>query len=204
LKKRLLHFLSNDRWIIVVLATMILLLGCGGVLLSRLVSAHMLRNDARSTSSDWVESLRQSADIPGLIAGAAPSEATRQILANASRVGDVYRYLIWDQTGRLIYLSERMPSSVGRTSTVDLYRQRVADTIRSGEPSATLSTGEAPENPLYFGVALIPLKQGGKSLASSSLTSTKPRIARSISKPFSSPRASLPSPFCWLVASRVF
>ncbi|HEX4650021.1 MAG TPA: bifunctional diguanylate cyclase/phosphodiesterase [Granulicella sp.] len=159
MKDRLLRFLFNDRWIIALLATMILLLASGGVLLSRLVSAHMLRNDARSSSSTWVESLLQSADIPALIAGAPSSDRTKHILENASQVGDIYRYSIWDQTGRLVFISERMPSSQGRASLASLYGQRVADLVRSGTPFAALGTGEAPQNPPYFGVSWFPIKQ---------------------------------------------
>jgi diguanylate cyclase (GGDEF)-like protein len=164
LKKRVLRLLSNDRWIIVALVTMILFLGCVGVLLSGLASTHMLRNDTISTSSTWAESLQQSADIPGLIGGAPPSETALQVLANASRVGDVYRYSIWDQSGRLVYFSERMPSSAGRTSFASLYKLRIADKIRSGVPFATLATGEAPENPPFFGVSWVPLQSEGKSI----------------------------------------
>jgi diguanylate cyclase (GGDEF)-like protein len=161
LKDRVLRFLSEDRWIIAVLATMILLLASGGVLLSRLVSAHMLRNDARSSSYTWVETLLQSTDIPALIAGSPASDRTKHLLENVSQVGDIYRYSIWDQTGHLVFTSERMPSSLGRASLTSLYGQQVADLVRSGTPFTVLGTGATPQNPPCFGVSWFPIKQNG-------------------------------------------
>ena len=154
--------INTDKGRIVVLVVLILLLALGGVELSRIVSARMLRADAQSTSSTWADSLAVGFDdIPAIVAGATPSEATKLHLEESSRVGDVYRFRIWNKTGHLVFISERMASSRAPKTISERYGQRFADSIFSGTKYTELGTGEAPENPAYFGVSYVPILKDG-------------------------------------------
>jgi hypothetical protein len=89
-KNRAIRFLSTDTGRITALAVAIFLLAFGGVVLSRIVSASMLRADAQSTSSAWASTLVDSSDdIPEMIAGAAPSSKTERLLNETIQVGDI-------------------------------------------------------------------------------------------------------------------
>ena len=73
--KRHSRFLSNDSTIVIALAGMILLVAFGGIKLSRVVAANMLRADGQSTSSVWAVTLADSVDeIPAILNGAPPSD----------------------------------------------------------------------------------------------------------------------------------
>jgi diguanylate cyclase (GGDEF)-like protein len=161
LKNRTIRFLYSDKGIIVLLAAMVLLLAIGGVILSRVVAANMLRADARSTSSVWAATLVEGADIPSLIAGATPSDTTKHLLANASQVGDIYRYKIWSKTGRLIFISERVSSAQNETTLAKGHAQRIVDSILSGSTFTETRVGNPPSNPSYFAESYVPIKQNG-------------------------------------------
>jgi predicted signal transduction protein with EAL and GGDEF domain len=154
--------INTDKGRIVVLVVVILLLALGGVELSRIVSARMLRADAQSTSSTWADTLVVGFnDIAAIVAGAAPSEATKLHLEESSRVGDVYRFRIWNKTGQLVFVSERMASSRAPKTISERYGQRIADSIFSGMKYTEAGAGEAPEDPSYFGVSYVPILKDG-------------------------------------------
>jgi diguanylate cyclase (GGDEF)-like protein len=133
------RFLSNDSAIVASLAAMILLVALGGVKLGRVVAANMLRADAESTSRAWATTLDDAIDeIPAILDGAPPSAKTKHLLENASQVGDIYRYKVWNKTGRVVFMAERSVLS-----------------------RAEGHVGKPPQNPAYFADSYIPIKRNG-------------------------------------------
>jgi diguanylate cyclase (GGDEF)-like protein len=123
----------------------------------------MLRADAQSTSSTWADTLLDGIDdVAAMVAGTTPSDKEKHHLEEASRVGDVYRFRIWDRMGRSIFTSERMDSSSQRPKTIaERYGQRVANSILSGGAFTRADTGDSAEDPANFAVSYIPIKQDG-------------------------------------------
>jgi len=161
-KNRAIRFLSTDTGKIVSLATVILLLALGGIELSRVLSAGMLRADALSTSSAWADTLVDGVDdIPAIIAGAPPSEQTEHLLKEASQVGEIYRYRIWSTTGRLVFTSERKSSSQPPLTIAERFGQGAAKSILSGAPFIESGAGSPPDNPVYYADTCIPIKRNG-------------------------------------------
>jgi diguanylate cyclase (GGDEF)-like protein len=157
------RFLSNDSAIVASLAAMVLLVALGGIKLSRVVAANMLRADAQSTSSVWATTLDDAIEeIPAILDGAAPSAKTKHLLENASQVGDIYRYKVWNKTGRAVFLSERMDSSQERTPNAEKRGQIIARSILSGSAFTEGHIGKPPENPAYFADSYIPIKRNGE------------------------------------------
>src|SRR6202034_1168654 len=100
--------LSTDGRRILLLAFIVLLVAFSGVKLGQVVAANMLRADAQSTVTAWAGSLLNGVDdLPALIAGTAPSNRTEHLLNDATEVGDIYRYDIWDRTGHVVFSSAR-------------------------------------------------------------------------------------------------
>jgi diguanylate cyclase (GGDEF)-like protein len=156
--KRHSRFLSNDSAIVASLATMILLVALGGIKLSRVVAANMLRADAQSTSSVWAASLDDAIDdIPAIVDGTPPSAKTKHLLENASQAGDIYRYKVWNKTGRVVFMSERMDSAEEPTPS----GQIVARSILSRKAFTEGHVGKPPQNPAYFATSYIPIKRNG-------------------------------------------
>jgi diguanylate cyclase (GGDEF)-like protein len=140
---------------------MVLLLAFGGVQLSRVVAARMLRADAQATSGGWAATLVETADIPAIIAGGSASDKTKHLLENASQVGDVYRYKIWNRAGYLVFISERMNSRLKETTITERHGQQFVDSILSGSTYTETGVGNPPENPFYFAESYVPIKRDG-------------------------------------------
>jgi diguanylate cyclase (GGDEF)-like protein len=157
-----LRLFSIDGRRILLLASVILLLAFGGVQLSQLVSANMLRTDAQSTISAWAGSLTESADdIPAIIAGAAPSPRSYQLLKDATQMGDIYRYKILDRMGHTVYLSERASYPSVAKATAHSPSKRIGEKILSGGTFTDTGVGNSSDNPHYFAECYLPLKQNG-------------------------------------------
>lgn len=162
MKRLTARFLSSDAGKITLLLALILSLALGGIGLSKIVSARMLRAGALSTSASWAANLDDTVDdLPAIAAGLQPTDESRRLLAAAGQVGDIYRYRIWDPSGQLAFKSERIPSSDVRTDLSSLLGQRSAVTILSGTELTESRSGTSPENPDYFAVSFIPVRRGG-------------------------------------------
>jgi diguanylate cyclase (GGDEF)-like protein len=162
MKHRAFRFFSTDGGRILLLASIVLLLAFGGVQLSQLVSANMLRTDAQSTINAWASTLLDSADdIPAIIAGEAPSARTDHLLKDATEVGDIYRYKIWDRTGHAVFSSERTGYLSVTKTTTDYERKRVGASVLSGAIYTDTGAGKSSENPPYFAECYFPLKRNG-------------------------------------------
>jgi diguanylate cyclase (GGDEF)-like protein len=162
LKRQAIRFLSNDSAIVALLAAMILLVALGGIELSRVVAANMLRADAQSTSIVWAATLADGIDeIPAIIRGAPPSDKAKHLLENASQAGDIYRYKVWNKTGRVVFISERMDSSMEPTTGAEKPEQGVALSILSGSAFTEGHVGKPPQNPAFFADSYIPIKRNG-------------------------------------------
>ncbi len=141
---------------------MILLLAFGGVKLSQVVAANMLRNDAQSTSSAWAATLVDNFDdIPTFFAGVAPVDKTRHLLENASQVGDVYRYKIWNKMGYLVFTSKRAESPLQETLSDEDRGQIISSSALSGDVLTEIHHGKSLENPECFAVSYVPIKKNG-------------------------------------------
>ncbi|HVR26994.1 MAG TPA: bifunctional diguanylate cyclase/phosphodiesterase [Candidatus Polarisedimenticolia bacterium] len=160
--KRPARFLSNDSAIVALLAALILLVALGGIKLSRVVAANMLRADGQSTSSVWAASLANTIDeIPAILDGAPPSDKAKHLLDNASQAGAIYRYKVWNKTGRVVFLSERMDSSQEPTTSAEEPRQRITRSILSGSSFTEGHVGKPPLNPAYFAESYVPIIRNG-------------------------------------------
>jgi diguanylate cyclase (GGDEF)-like protein len=161
LRSRTVRFLPADNGILALICSMIVLLVLGGVQLSRVVAANMLRADGQSTCATWAATLQQGADIPAMIAGAQPSNETEHLLANASQVGDVYQYRIWSRAGHLVFASARKNPAPWSTNTAEGQGSKIAEAILSGVVSSEARVGNPPGSPEYFSDSYVPIKQNG-------------------------------------------
>jgi diguanylate cyclase (GGDEF)-like protein len=161
LKHRVFRFLSTDSRRILLLASIILFLAYGGVKLSQLVSANMLRSDAQSTVGAWAGSLVATADIPAIIAGVPPSRTTEHLLSDATQIGDIYRYKIWDKSGRVVFSSERKNFLSMTKSTSSGQWARIANSVLLGGRLTDLNVAKSPENPPFYAECSVPLKHDG-------------------------------------------
>jgi diguanylate cyclase (GGDEF)-like protein len=162
MKARFLWFSSTQNGRLTFLAAAIVLLAVGGMMLCRSVVIRMLRVDAQATTSNWVEMLvTRNSEVWAMLFGATPSAQLRHTLDEASRVGDIYRFSIWDRTGHLVFNSERMKSAQATTALGEHQGQRIVDSVLSGTELNEVHAGNPPHDAPFFVKSLIPVREGG-------------------------------------------
>jgi diguanylate cyclase (GGDEF)-like protein len=120
----------------------------------------MLREDAKATSSAWVSMLvERNPDILNFFSDGAPAVQTVHLLDEASHVGDIYRFRIWNAAGHLAFMSERMTSA-----GVPMNEKQVAEAFDSGSIINEVHAGVSPQNVPFFVQSFIPVKQNGTVL----------------------------------------
>jgi diguanylate cyclase (GGDEF)-like protein len=156
------RFLSTDRGLIALMLLGILLAAIVSAAISRNVAANLRRSDAQAAASSWTDSLLERiGDFRALFGGDPPSARILDVLDEASRGGDIYRYRIWSRSGSLVYGGERLRSASTAGSLSSRCGEEMARTILSGTPWTTLQTGKMPEDPANYAVSFIPIQQEG-------------------------------------------
>ena len=159
MKSSFLRFINTERGLLAIVVASIAVLVTGGMLLCQSVLVRMLREDAGATSSQWVSMLTaRNPQILTLFHGAAPSVATRNLLNEATQVGDIYRFRIWDTTGHVVFESERLQSPGTHVAFID---KRVANIVASGSVVNEVHRGGPPQNVPFFVESFIPVKHDG-------------------------------------------
>jgi diguanylate cyclase (GGDEF)-like protein len=163
MRDRISKFLSTDGGRIWALSILILLVAVGGIALGRLVSADLLRAEAQASSRAWASGLLNSiADIPALTSGATPSPETKRLLKQASEIGNIYRYKVWNKKGELVFISDQANSPLAPMTIAQRHGQRVADLILSGSTFTEAGKGKPPEHPAFYSESYIPIKRNGE------------------------------------------
>src|ERR1700739_484404 len=155
----IIRFLNTDRGRLAILAVCITVPLVGGMLLCQSLLEKMLRDDAQATSSGWVSMLvARNPDILTLFSDASPSVQTKRVLDEASQVGDIYRFRIWDRAGNLVYKSERLKSA---GAPILFSEKRVTKAVASGSVVNEVHEGGPPQNVPFFVESFVPVKQNG-------------------------------------------
>jgi diguanylate cyclase (GGDEF)-like protein len=159
MKVHITRFLNTNRARLAILAVSIAVPMVGGMLLCQSLLMKMLREDAQATSGTWVSMLvSRNPDILALFSDATPSVQTKHLLDEASQVGDIYRFRIWDTAGNLIYKSERLKSA---GVPIVFSEKRAANAAASGSIVNEAHEGGPPQNVPFFVESFIPVKQNG-------------------------------------------
>jgi|HubBroStandDraft_4_1064222.scaffolds.fasta_scaffold09205_2 diguanylate cyclase (GGDEF)-like protein len=157
MKRHFVRFLNSEGRKIAISAACMALPVLGGMFLCQSLLGKMLRVDAQNTSSGWVSMLlARNPDILTLFSGATPSVRTRHLLDEASQVGDIYRFRIWDAAEHIAFKSERM-TSYG----VPVNREQVAEAFASGSIVNEEHAGRPPQNVPFFVESFIPIRHNG-------------------------------------------
>jgi hypothetical protein len=162
MKDRSRRTFSVDRISILLLVLAIILLALGGAKVSQITGANLLRRDGLDTTNSWAESvIKNNSDIPAIVGGAVPSVTTKTFLANASKIGDIYRFRIWNKTGQLVLDSDQ-PNTVPQAH--DLHGQRINSPTSVGFKLATSDPGHTSKDPAHFGISSVAITQNGATV----------------------------------------
>lgn len=148
-----------DARLALVIMALVLVLANGGIVLNHYVAAHLLHADAIASSRALAEDIvARLEDAPDLLSGKTQSEEVAMILGRAHKIGAVYRFIIWDQTGKFVLASDSNGLTEAKPIMAGRFGPKIADEIRAGSVFVEAGEGKPPENPAYFAEAYLPLR----------------------------------------------
>lgn len=164
MKIRSTRFWYTDQSIIALLALSILGLALGTVRLNHAIQINMLRTHAQSTAATWVNTLLADGDVVSFLSGQPASAQTEHFLRHSTQLGKIYRCRLWNQSGQLLFSSERYPSLPGSAAAARYRNQQIARALQSKSVLTEVGSGTSPENPAYFTTTYVPVINNGSVL----------------------------------------
>ena len=142
------------------------LLAAGGALLNERAAAWLMQKEAEATARAWAADLDDGLgdDLTSLLARKPPSEAARATLARARRVGDVFRYKLFDASGRLVFTSDDLqrPEDLEETLAGHRGSSAIAAAILAGGSHVEAARGIPPHRPAHYAEAYVPARRQGR------------------------------------------
>jgi len=148
-----------------IFAVVLALLTGGTWGIQRIAIERLLDLDAVSTAHNWADYLAQSVnDLEAIAAGAAPSAASESLLRRTQKVGNIFRYNVFDPPGRL-RLSGGSAAVPANAPMLAQHNPAAAAALAVGEPFAAAKTGTPPASPAFFTEAYVPVRLDGRTIA---------------------------------------
>lgn len=162
MKYRLFRFILTDYGKLVAVILGIVVLAAAGALLNRAVCQRMLVDNAESTAQAWAGTLLLSAvDLPSTVTGGTPSAESLRLLDDAVKVGDIYRFRLWDMRGHQVLKAGRMEGVPFPKSMAERCGPDGVVAVRAGSSCTTLDVGRLPANPSHYACSYVPVSYGG-------------------------------------------
>jgi diguanylate cyclase (GGDEF)-like protein len=125
----------------------------------------MLFQDAVATGYMWSNYLARSVpDLEQIATGGKPSATSYSFFEKAQSVGNVFRYKIFDASGRLRLVSDEL-TALGDTQNLSEHNAAAAGVLARGKPHVVAKEGAPPRRPLFFAEAYVPVISGGRTIA---------------------------------------
>ena len=150
------------RTIAVIVIGLLVLIG-GTFVAVDFTADYLLYKDATSTARTWARHVGDHvADLQHIAGGETPSSASMAFFRWTQRVGDVFRYEIFNREGFSQLISER-----GNVELVGLseFSAAAAQAAKTGEPIVTVKEGTSADQPAFFAQAHVPVVAGGRVIA---------------------------------------
>jgi len=160
------RLLPPDARLPVALAFGVVLIALGGAVLNDRAGGWLMRAENEATARAWAADLDDTLgdDLPALLARTPPSAAARTALARARHVGEVFRYKLFDEAGRLVFVSDDLADPDRLDSTLAAHRGSagVAAAILAGGSHVAAARGIPPERPAFYAEAYVPAYRDGR------------------------------------------
>jgi diguanylate cyclase (GGDEF)-like protein len=153
---------GNIALLIVVLAA----LTGGSWAITKVTIEHLLYRDAVATGHTWASYLAQSVgDLSEIAKGKKPSAASMAFFEQVQKVGNVFRYKIFDPEGYLRLVSDELTAGGTDVQNLGEHNAAAARAIAAGQPLVVAMEGNPPARPSYFSEAYVPLIVDGRTIA---------------------------------------
>jgi diguanylate cyclase (GGDEF)-like protein len=126
----------------------------------------LLREDAETTGTVWAADFaKRLTDLPQILAGAPPSAESRRFIANASELGSIFRFKLFDARGRQVLVSDELDAPTPSTESLGTHNPKAADVLASGRPHSEMKKGTTPDRPPAYVEAYVPVLADGRLVA---------------------------------------
>ena len=135
-----------------------------GIALSWYVAESVVQQNARDEALNWAEYIeRNLTDLDAIIAGDTINEHDKSVLTLARDAGNVFRYHIFDPTGRIMFSSDFFDSEASWETMAGAHQKRLDKTLADGNVLILLADGRGKINrPDAYAEAYVPLQKGGR------------------------------------------
>ncbi|MEZ5825359.1 MAG: diguanylate cyclase [Geminicoccaceae bacterium] len=135
-----------------------------GVWLSWSVANEVVQDQARDEALSWAEYIeRNLTDLKGVIAGQPIADHDRGVLDLARDAGNVFRYHIFDPTGRIMFSSDFFARTEAFEVLAGADQKRLDEALLGGSILIEIADGaERPDRPASYAEAYVPLFDGSR------------------------------------------
>jgi diguanylate cyclase (GGDEF)-like protein len=126
----------------------------------------LLFQDAVSAGHMWASYLAQSVtDLEEIANGRTPSAGSMTFFERAQKVGNVFRYKIFDARGHLRLVSDELTAVGTDQQNLGEHNAAAASVLALGQPHVVAKEGKPPARPPFFAEAYVPVTAGGRTIA---------------------------------------
>jgi diguanylate cyclase (GGDEF)-like protein len=124
---------------------------------------HLVNSESAHRAEAWAQSLMsQVGDLQEIVAGEDPSEDSIMFMEQARTIGDVWQYMLFDKSGKLVLVS----SQLGRSNTFDKslsdFGFELAKFTENGRAISRPRNGRSSHEPELLTETLVPIASDGK------------------------------------------
>jgi diguanylate cyclase (GGDEF)-like protein len=140
----------------------------GATLVNERAALSQLRADAATTAAHWANELQSALgdELAVLIARGTPSEATVNMLHQMRRIGDVFRFKLFDLSGELVFVSDDVATPEVRPADLNQHRgyNGIAARLTAGGTYVEVEHGTTPDRPAFYAEAYVPAMLNGRQI----------------------------------------
>jgi diguanylate cyclase (GGDEF)-like protein len=126
---------------------------------------NFLRNEATNRAQTWAGNLIENvSDLPDIVMGSVPSDESVVFFEQARAVGDVWRFRLFDESGKLILVSNQIGKTNTFSETLATQQPLMLSELKAGHVVVTTRDGVNKREPGFIAEAVVPIKVAGKPL----------------------------------------
>jgi diguanylate cyclase (GGDEF)-like protein len=153
----------------------------GAVFVASYTVNQLLYQDAEGEGESWAHYLATNVkDLEAIARGAPPSAESMSFFEKAQKVGDVFRYRIYDAEGHLRLSSDALDRADETSTSIPVHNPEAAEAVLDGDTVVEVKSGAeeeeeeeqgrrgeegeaaSGEHPAFFSEAYVPVFSGGK------------------------------------------
>lgn len=125
-----------------------------------------VRKHAETQAVDWAVYLADHMpDLEDVASGKALSPESKSIVEKARHLGRVFRFKLFDKTGRLRLISDELEHESSAALAAGSANPRAAGVLESGRPYTIVKKGTPPKRPYFYAETYLPVVLNGRTIA---------------------------------------